>query len=51
MPKYDTKYLFKNRLQKYLLNPFSTNVPIMDKPGSWFLLVKCLKNICGRATF
>ena len=26
------------------LNPFSTNVPIMDKPGSWFLLPKCLKN-------
>ena len=22
---------------------FSTNVPIMDKPGSWFLLPKCLK--------
>ena len=34
-----------------LLNPFSTNVPIMDKPGSWFLLAKCLKNTCGRVTF
>ena len=20
----------------------------MDKPGSWFLLAKCLKNTCGR---
>ena len=29
------------------LNPFSTNVPLMDKPGSWFLLAKCLKNTCG----
>ena len=32
-------------------NPFSTNVPIMDKPSSWFLLAKCLKNTCGRVTF
>ena len=31
-----------------LINPFSANVPIMDKPGSWFLLAKCLKNTCGR---
>ena len=23
-------------------NPFSTNVPFMDKPGSWFLLAKCI---------
>ena len=23
----------------------------MDKPGSWFLLAKCLKNTCGRVTF
>ena len=32
-------------------NPFSTNVPLTDKPGSWFLLAKCLKNTCGRVTF
>ena len=32
-------------------NPFSTNVPLMDKPGGWFLLAKCLKNICGGVTF
>ena len=41
--------------QKYhltlVLKPFSTNVPFMDKPGSWFLLAKCLKNTCGRVTF
>ena len=35
----------------WCLNPFSTNVPFMDKPGSWFLLAKCLKNTCGRVTF
>ena len=23
----------------------------MDKPGSWLLLAKCLKNTCGRVTF
>ena len=23
----------------------------MQKPGSWFLLTKCLKNTCGRVTF
>ena len=38
------------RLQQYktttlfiLLNPFSTNAPLTDKPGNWFLLAKCLK--------
>ena len=34
-----------------LFNPFSTNVLITDKPGSWFLLAKCLKNTCRRVTF
>ena len=34
-----------------IVNPFSTNVPIMDKAGSWFLLPKCLKNTCGSVTF
>ena len=33
------------------LNLFSPNVPFMDKPGSLFLLAKCLKNTCGRVTF
>ena len=28
---------------EFLLNPFSTNVPLTDKPGSWLLLAKCLK--------
>ena len=33
---------------KHLLfiKPFSTNVRIIDKPRSWFLLAKCLKNTC-----
>ena len=34
-----------------IFNPFSTNVPLTDKPDSWFLLAKCLKNTCGRVTF
>ena len=34
-----------------LINPSSTNVPPMQKPGSWFLLAKYLKNTCGRVTF
>ena len=34
-----------------VLNLFSTNVPLTDKPGNWFLLAKCLKNTCGRVTF
>ena len=33
-----------------VINPFSTNVPLMDKPGCWFFLAKCLKNTCGRVT-
>ena len=36
---------------KCLFNPFSTNVPLKDKPVSWLLLAECLKNTCGRVTF
>ena len=28
---------------KNQVNPFSTSVPLTDKPGSWFLLAKCFK--------
>ena len=35
----------------FFINLFSTNVPLTDKPGSWFLLAKCLKNTCGKETF
>ena len=30
--------------KKSVFNPSLTNVPFTDKPGSWFLLAKCLKN-------
>ena len=33
------------------IKSFFTNAPLIDKPGSWFLLAKCLKNTCGRVTF
>ena len=33
------------------INPFSTNVQLINKPGSCFLLAKSLKNTCGRMTF
>ena len=38
-------------VRRDVFNPFLTNVSIKDKPGSWFLLPKCLKNTCGRVTF
>ena len=34
-----------------ILNPFPANVAHMEKPGSWLLLAKCVKNTCGRVTF
>ena len=34
-----------------LINQFSTNVSLKDKPGSWFLLRKCLKNTFRRVAF
>ena len=39
-----------NDLPKYI-NPFSANVPLTDKAGSWFLPAKCLKNTRGRVAF
>ena len=33
------------------INQFSSNVSLKDKPGSWFLLGKCLKNTCRRVAF
>ena len=35
----------------WIFTPFSTNVPFMYIPGSWFLLATCLKNTCGRVTW
>ena len=43
--------LVKAKMYRGYLNPFPANVPIMEKTGSWFLLAKCVKNICGRVTF
>ena len=48
MPKFYTK---KSAWRKVYIKPFSANVPLMDKPGNWILLAKCLKNTCGRVTF
>ena len=33
-------YLLAYKTQKHL-NLFPANVPIIEKPGSWFLLAKC----------
>ena len=30
---------------------FQANVPLMEKPGGWFFLAKCVKNTCGTVTF
>ena len=32
----------------YSFNLFQANVPLMEKPGGWFLLAKCVKNTRGR---
>ena len=31
-----------------LFNPFAVSFPLMEKPGSWFTPVKCLKNTFER---
>ena len=33
------------------INPFQANVPLMEKPGGWFLLAKCVKNILPQVFF
>ena len=40
-----------NSIMLRSFNTFSTYVPITDKPGSWFLLAKCLENTCERVSF
>ena len=30
-----------------IINQFPANVPIMEKPGIWFLRAKCMKNTTG----
>ena len=52
-----TKFLLQNVLYRtlvksaFVINPFPTNAPFMNKPGSWFLLAKYVKNTCGIKTF
>ena len=48
---YPPEEVHLNPVRHLIWNPFSANVPIMDKPGSWSLLAKCLKKTCGRVTF
>ena len=40
-----------NKSMLKLVNPFSTNVPFIDKSGSSILLANYLKNTYGRVTF
>ena len=35
--------IFSERYFQTDMNPFPANIPFMDKPGSWFLLAKCVK--------
>ena len=32
-------------------NTFQANVPLLEKPCGWFLIVKHVKNTCGRMIF
>ena len=50
----DLRYLLVSlpqEMQDLSINPFLTNVPPTEKPGSWFLLAKSLESTCGRGTF
>ena len=33
-------------MKRYILNPFQADFPLMEKPSSWFLLAKKVKNNC-----
>ena len=50
--KWKFEFIFLSKSFSFFwFNPFSTNFPIMVKPGSWFLIAKCLKNTFKRVTF
>ena len=34
-----------------IFNPFAANVPVMEKPGTTFASVICVKKICGKVIF
>ena len=38
-----TVLIFSERYIQTDMNPFPANISFMDKPGSWFLLAKCVK--------
>ena len=35
----------------FYFNSFQGNASLMEKPGAWFLLAKCVKSTNGRVTF
>ena len=42
---------YKNLHEASIFYSVSPNIPPKKKPGSWFLLAKCVKNICERVKF
>ena len=38
--------VYKNLHGAAILNWILTNVPLMEKAGSWYLPAKCVKNTC-----
>ena len=38
---FKTIHIFKESCFQTDINPIPANVPVMDKPGSWFLVAKC----------
>lgn len=36
-------------MNSHFRNPFPANVPIIEKPSSWFSLAECVKTTCGRS--
>ena len=40
---FKTVHIFSERYFQTDVNPFPANIPFMDKPGSWFVLAKCVK--------
>ena len=45
------KIISQDKNYSILVKPFPANSTTMEKPVSWFLLAKCVKNTSGRVTF
>ena len=45
------KIISQDKNYSILVKPFPANSTTMEKPVSWFLLAKCVKNTRGRVTF